>query len=136
MHKWNYDTLGAFWEKNGTINKLKAMYREQINAEYNWDKIKEQIDAAEPQEDEFLFDADCYYKCIFIGTVFNMTPSGKFYVPFARSNVTDKEGLKDEIWRETMEEILEEHDLYMMNGEGCSTDIFFCYNIPSEILGV
>jgi hypothetical protein len=47
-------------------------YTRQINADFHWDKVK-----AEAHREGY---------CL-LGTTFGLTPSGKFYTPFAASNV-------------------------------------------------
>lgn len=51
---------------------------------FDLDVLKQELDTADVQED--LFN-DCMIKSVFLGTVFALTPSGKYYMPFACSNV-------------------------------------------------
>lgn len=60
----------------------------------------------------------------FLGTVFSLVPSGKYYAPFARSNVTEEEGDDDAAWYEAVEEELEKRGLYLCHGEGDPCDLF------------
>lgn len=53
---------------------LFEQYRAQLNKEFDWAQI-----AQECAEEG----------CIFLGTVFALTPSGKYYQPFACSNVNE-----------------------------------------------
>ena len=86
---------------------------------------------------EFVKDGDMDdepYYCSYIGTVFNVTPSGKYYVPFASSNVSVKEAAIDQFWYEEYEKILEEENCWHGNGEGDPCDMFICkaYDKPEK----
>jgi hypothetical protein len=78
---------------------------------------------------------------VFVGTVFSLTPSGKYYLPFACSNVDlcprckgkgcsycgelgSKEAYEDEVWQETFDMILNAQGYFSCNGEGDPCDIF------------
>jgi len=126
----DYYTLAELWNKSKANTLLYAKYREEIESEYKWNRIISELDA---RFEEYLmneyevktWDEDPCYG-IFVGTVFNMTPSGKYYLPFACSNVTIKEALKDEIFWSAMEDVLEEKELFHQSGEGDPCDVFFC----------
>ncbi len=60
----------------------------------------------------------------FIGTVFGLSPSGKFYTPWAASNVSEQEALLDELWYEALELVAHRHDLGVESGEGDPCDLF------------
>lgn len=61
---------------------------------------------------------------VFLGTVFVLTPSGKYYTPWACSNVTEAEAEKDERWYEQAREELESIGLSLESGEGDPCDLF------------
>lgn len=61
---------------------------------------------------------------VFLGTVFALTPSGKYYMPWACSNVTEEEANQDEEWREAVEEELAKHGMFLTSGEGDPCDLF------------
>lgn len=69
------------------------------------------------------YDAGMWQRSIFLGTVFALTPSGKYYMPFACSNVTEEEANEDREWWNVVDEELEKRELYAEGGEGCPTDI-------------
>jgi len=129
-YRQDYYALAEVWNKSGLDKLLSDKYREEIEAEWNWKKIHEELDSRYPEylmneyEVEKFGEDPCYG--IFVGTCFNMTPSGKYYTPFANSNVTIKEALKDEIYQEVLEDILEEQGLWSQSGEGDPCDVFFC----------
>ena len=81
------------------------------------------------------------YVMVFVGTVFFLTPSGKYYLPWASSNVEpcsrckgegcdfcgqlgSREAYEDEVWEEAFRAELEKHGYFAESGEGCPTDIF------------
>lgn len=86
----------------------------------DWEGIKQELNAiGEPFED----DCGNKVKAIFLGSVFSLTPSGKYYTPFACSNVNEKEAREDQEWWEALEKKASEHGLYISSGEGDPTDI-------------
>jgi hypothetical protein len=68
---------------------------------------------------------DTPYYATFIGTVFAIMPSGKYYTPWACSNVDMEEAARDEIFREELESVAEEHGGWIESGEGDPCDLFF-----------
>ena len=77
----------------------------------------------------------------YVGTVFNMTPSGKYYLPWACSNVDpctrckgqgcdfcgglgSREAWEYQVWSETFEEALRKRGYFGQNGEGDPCNIF------------
>ena len=56
----------------------------EIVTDINWDAVKAAMETAEWQD---TFDDDRQEKSVFLGTVFALLPSGKYYLPFAHSNV-------------------------------------------------
>lgn len=85
----------------------------------DWEGLKESIEAAEVGEDE----CGNRVKSVYLGSVFSLSPSGKYYTPFACSNVTEKEAEEDEAWYEELEETAQEHGLFIESGQGDPTDI-------------
>ena len=87
--------------------------------EFDWEEIEKEIENAE----EFTDDEGNRRKEIFLGTVFSLTPSGKYYTPYANSNVTEEEAAKDEEWWKDIENECEKRNLYITSGEGDPCDI-------------
>ena len=96
---------------------------------FDWKKIKELVEQQEPQDD---FDGCCKIKLYYLGSVFNIMPSGKYYTPWACSNVTEEEARKDEKFRERMEQEAEKYGLFVTCGEGDPTDIFVGMVVEEE----
>jgi len=79
----------------------------------------------------------------YVGSVFSLLPSGKFYTPWANSNVEpcprcggdgcdycgglgSREAWEDETWYNAVDEMAGQHNLWLEAGEGSSTDLFLC----------
>ena len=82
-------------------------------------------------------------KRTFLGSVFSLFPSGKYYMPWANSNVNpcprckgkgcnfcshlgSREAYEDEIFGETLEKAAGKKEGWIESGEGDATDIFLC----------
>ena len=101
----------------------KEDYESTIRAEFDWPKMKAEA-LRNPHYDPDVEDDIC---SIFLGTVFALTPSGKYYMPWACSNVTEEEANKDEAWFEALEAVASEYDGWVESGEGDPCDIFVCW---------
>ena len=81
------------------------------------------------------------FKSVYLGTVFNIMPSGKFYMPWANSNVDacprckgagcdhcgdmgSREAFEDSIMQEAMEDYAGELGCTVESGEGDPCDLF------------
>ena len=94
---------------------------------------------------------------VFLGTVFDLTPSGKFYLPFACSNVkpcprckgtgkhskypqscdfcqgtASREALEDELMNEAMDREAERFGCFVHGGDGDPCDIFLVKALNQE----
>ncbi len=136
--------INDVWEKCGVFSKLAEAYRAQVNHKA-LEKIKAQLTEEHATweangkdlecDSIFYIDTCCPDFVVFghyEGSVFNVFPSGKFYMPWT-SNQTDKDVLKDEIWRETIEEELEKHGLSLEHGEGDPCDIFLTMGFDTDL---
>lgn len=61
---------------------------------------------------------------VFIGHWCSCVPSGKYYTPWANSNVTEAEAKEDQRWWDKSDQELAQIGCYLDTGEGCATDIF------------
>jgi hypothetical protein len=120
--------------KDGTRkfeNRLKRKeveYRADIRS-WDWDAIKAE---AFSNIQELPYD-DGFAAYAFIGSVFSIMPSGKFWVfPFAMSNVNWSEAHYDSLFREVMEEVAQEHDAWIENGEGDPCDLFVVWALENK----
>jgi hypothetical protein len=85
----------------------------------DWEALKAEIEASDTIEDECGNEV----KSVYLGSVFSLSPSGKYYTPFASSNVSEKEAEEDEDWYEKLKEAAHENGLFIESGIGDPTDI-------------
>ena len=100
------------------------------------------IESGEAYECEAEYGEDAKLS-FFLGTVMGQSPSGKYYQPWACSNVDLCDACKgegcdacghtgsveahlDELWQESMSETAGEADCWIESGEGDPCDIFIC----------
>jgi hypothetical protein len=81
--------------------------------------VLEELDSAEVHEEEGR-----RFRSIYVGNLLSLVPSGKYYTPFANSNVTEEEAEQDEAWFEAAEAELSPVHCYLESGEGSPTDLF------------
>jgi hypothetical protein len=126
---------------------LESLSREERRSkmEVYWDVVKEEMSKEKWEPDPWNDDIPC--RRIFLGTVFDLTPSGKYYMPWACSNVEicdncvktehapcseeypcsgDKccEVCQDARFWEELEAEAGEHGYAIASGEGDPCDIF------------
>lgn len=65
----------------------RASFAARIESEFNWRNILRALDSAEPYTPEGC-DDDAQAVSVYLGSVFSLAPSGKYYTPFASGNVT------------------------------------------------
>lgn len=88
---------------------------------YNPERLVKEVDAQEGFETEEGF----IQKSLYIGSVLNLVPSGKYYTLWACDNVTEEEAERDAAWWERLEELLTPLNLFVQNGEDpCDVYIF------------
>ena len=62
-------------------------------------------------------------RCVYVGSVLFLTPSGKYYVPWS-TNVTEEEALEDELFWEAAENAASELGCWIESGDGDPLDVF------------
>ena len=91
-------------------------------AEFNWDEIERLLEETEP----FVFNEyGDVVRAVYLGTVFQLTPSGKYYT-FWTSNLTQEDVEADTEWWERVEAEAEKRGLFFTSGEGDPCDIYIC----------
>jgi hypothetical protein len=110
---------------------LKKHYAEEIR-EWKWDVIQERIERNARDEDCCETDGFDKYAYLYIGSVQCSTPSGKIYALWT-SNQTRSDETKDQAWWEALEEVCEEHCMFIGSPEGASDDIFLCKRFEVEV---
>ena len=83
--------------------------------------IKAELDNTEAE----MYDGEMI-KSVYLGTCFDLLPSGKYYMPWACSNVTEDEANQDEAWYNEVESKLGELGIYLESGEGDPCDLYIC----------
>lgn len=131
--------------------KLREQYETEIKSMYWGDIIAEAKDNV--RLNNFSDELEGW---AFLGTVFNTMPSGKYYTPFANSNVAacdicggagtvangeecpacgrlgSAEAFQDEIYMEILEKAADECGGTIQSGEGDPCDLFFVLPIEKE----
>lgn len=90
----------------------------------------EELQAALDKEDAVEVE-DHIERHMFLGTVMNLTPSGKVYMPWS-SGVTEDEAKRDEEFWENLNNILSAHGIFVFSGEGDSCDILVGKVVENE----
>ena len=97
---------------------------------FDLEHLKKQID-----DEERYTDIDGIpMKSVFIGTVFALLPSGKYYTPYANSNVSEEEAEKDKEWWQEADDELDKIDAFITPGEGDPCDLFVTRLVTLEDL--
>ncbi len=87
----------------------------------DWEGIKRELNSMGETVEDVCGNK---VKGVFLGSVMSLTPSGKYYTPWACGNVDEEEVHEDEEWWEELEKTAHEHGLFITSGEGDPTDIF------------
>jgi len=138
--------LESIWENHGVFDLLKEKYHQRIMDMFDWENIEDDVE--DVKDVGFPMWENGSYKACYIGTVFNIFPSGKYYTPWWTTNQTPKyytpswttnetpkEVLKDRIFEEELEGILDDKDMWYESGVDDPTDIFFCKYLTAEEKG-
>src|SRR5690606_12236220 len=88
-------------------------------AEFNWNEIERLLEEAEP----FVNEYGDVVRMVYLGTVFQLTPSGKYYTFWTG---TEEDFEMDSAWWERVEAEAEERGLFFTSGEGDPCDIYIC----------
>ena len=118
----------------------QQFYERQIKA-WDWPQIvsdaRSHLDDGEPVGMTYL------------GSVFTIMPSGKYYMPFACGNLDpcphckghgcavcngcgSREAARDEDFREALEAVAAQHGGFVTAGEGSATDILFGISVEAS----
>lgn len=104
-------------------------YKQEIEQDWDWKYVVASAkDNPQPSIDS---PDDEMFGYFYLGTVMNLAPSGKYYMPWC-SNFTAKEAEDDERWYAALDAIAEKHGGWIENGEGDPCDIFFVVGIDQD----
>jgi hypothetical protein len=90
---------------------------------FDLDAIRRELDKQQWEPDYQDDPERSEVRRVFLGTVFALVPSGKFYTPWACSNVTEDEASADEEWYDRARQELESVGLSLESGEGDPCDL-------------
>lgn len=122
------------------MNGEYSEFYDQVETGFDLESIYEELDR-EPWQDSYSDPDYQEEKLVYLGSVFVLCPSGKYYMPWACSNVDpceachghgcdycgdmgSREAFLDAIWYDKAESELETIGAFLQNGEGDPTDIF------------
>lgn len=123
-----FDTMYSLWSKLGIFELMHNVYREQIENNFYWDTIKSELESCEYIENEYELEKgydDYPISTIYIGSVFSVMPSGKYWTFFACGNMYPDEMLKDEIFMEVLEDTLSNKGMFISGSDSDACDMFF-----------
>lgn len=69
------------------------------------------------------------YGKLWIGSVFALLPSNKYWLSWAMGNVTEAGYIIDSIFMDRLDRYAENHDGWIESGEGDPTDLYFCFDM-------
>ena len=103
--------------------KTLEQYEAEIR-EWDWDGIKADalVNADDPDITETGESGETISR-VFLGTVFALAPSGKYYMPWT-SNQTEEDVDEDSKFYEALDNVAEEHGMFIESGEGDPCDLF------------
>jgi hypothetical protein len=115
--KMDSDKILEIWEKHEVEDRLYERYCKAIEADWKWEAFQD----AELVEDEI---EHVRYYSTFLGTVFALLPSGKYWTAWAASNVDLKEQLRDSAYMQALNDVFELHGMVIEAGVGDPCDLF------------
>ena len=131
------------------IKKLIELGKTELNniLDYHLGLDLEEIKKELENEGEIVEEDERKFRSLYIGKVFDIYPSGKYYTPFASSNLEpcpvcegtgqyngsecqycdgygSREALLDEVFHQKLENELQKYGIFLTSGEGDPTDVF------------
>lgn len=113
-------------EVHGLVDRLARLYVPRVREALDWGKIRK--DWAENREER---DGDIICSS-YMGTVFQIMPSGKFWTIWAASNVTAREQIMDTAFNCAMEQVSSEAGCWIENSENDPCDLMICKVAEAE----
>jgi hypothetical protein len=123
--------------RNASIEAESAFYDLLYDAFYDeiqawqWDGI---VSEARDNPADSWDDSDLYGSC-YLGSVLSLSPSGKYYTPYAHGNVSESEAMIDSLWFEALEQIARDNGGWIESGDGDPLDQYFAIRIDSDDSG-
>lgn len=117
----------AYRSAHGALRLFERYYAE-IAA---WDWLAIKADALGNVGESWDSDGESFGYS-YLGSVFSIMPSGKYYTFWANGNVTDYEALLDETFNAALDSIAESHGMWIESGEGDPCDLYAVCAIDSD----
>ena len=107
------------------MTTLYKRYKAELREGIDWEALKAELESMKDNSG-YVREDESGIKAVetFMGTVFALTPSGKYYMPWACSNVTAREAYRDEQWHAALEALCSERGLYVTSGDGDPCDLY------------
>lgn len=96
--------------------------RNHMELKLDFEVIRKELEVQ--KWETYPYCAEQKFRSVYIGTVFSLLPSGKYYTCFANSNVSEEDAQRDEKWYELVDLKLSEFDAYIQHGDGDPCDLF------------
>jgi len=110
--------------------KLYHQYKEEVEF-WDWAGIrKSAIENCVVDSYELKFDLHIIASC-WLGTVFAIMPSGKYYMPWT-TNQTAKDVIRGQAYWQALEEVAESNGMYISSGEGDPCDLYAQFTIDGS----
>lgn len=116
------ESILELWDRHGAVSILERRYSRAIQDVLEAILGESRSEGVKEEE----------YWRVYVGSVFNMFPSGQYWTFWACSNMRMKEMCWDTIYTEVLEEVLDAQGGWPEEGEGDPTDVFFCFPLPVE----
>lgn len=123
-------TLSYEREELGNAGFFELELPEKSEDIFVWEEVLRGLLSSNCETDKT--DDGLPYSYLYLGSIFNIMPSGKYYLPFACSNVTEAEVQADREFNKKLEAQVDKHGLFLFGGEGDPTDIFVGKMIGEE----
>lgn len=110
-------------------NELAEQFRKEMGTTgIDWDKVKSEAG----EHIDYIVEDERHITRAYLGSILFLAPSGKYWVWFARSNVTDEEMVKDQVWYTLLEEESLANGFWTESGEGDGCDLFAVREATAE----
>lgn len=114
-------------DPDSLIDLYIPQYESQIRESFDFEQMgNDSLWGAETNENG---DLECR---AFLGTVFDMYPSGKYHTVWAQTNITLLEYIKDGAYSEALDTAAALYGGWIESGEGDPCDLFFCRIVDSD----
>ena len=104
---------------------VSTRMKDRVTGEWNFKDMEETVRRDGCIVDD-NFTADSPYFSVYLGSILNIAPSGKYYTPWACSNVSRFEAMQDEWYWHHFDNLTLQHNCWTQSGEGDALDVLLC----------